>query len=322
MMRKWRPSLWFVLGGAMAGTLALSLAGLVAFRYLGPAWGYGEAAVALGLAIALLTTVLWLVLLRLLQRPISGLAAYAEAIRAAPDSVVPPPDHFGTKELHRMALSVIDMAATLANREATIRSFTDHVTHELKTPVTAIRAATELLDDDPDLTEENRALLRQLAGASEQMHRQLEALRQVAAAREMTPGGDCRLGDLADGLTAEHPALAIEVRGGDLVLPVSAEAMRIVLSHLAGNAVAHGATRLDIRCRDDAPGRTVTLSDDGKGISDGNRPHVFEPFFTTRRENGGTGMGLYIVARLLKSHGAEIALESVSKGAAFRISFP
>jgi hypothetical protein len=106
MTRKWRPSLWFVLGGAMAGTLAFSLAGLVAFRYLGPPLGYGEAAILLGLVIALLTTALWLVLLRLLRRPITGLAAYAAAIRAAPETAPPPPDHFGTKELHRMALSV------------------------------------------------------------------------------------------------------------------------------------------------------------------------------------------------------------------------
>jgi two-component system, OmpR family, sensor kinase len=322
MMRKWRPSLWFVLGGAMAGTLALSLAGLVAFRYLGPALGYGEAAILLGLVIALLTAALWIILLRLLQRPITGLAAYAAAIRATPDATVPPPDHFGTRELHRMAMSVIDMAATLANREATIRSFTDHVTHELKTPVTAIRAAAELLDDDPDLAPGNRALVRQLVGASEQMNRQLEALRQVAAAREMTRGGDCRLETLVDSLKAAHGTLAISLHGGDLSLPIAPEVMRILLGHLAGNAAAHGATRLDILCRDDETGRVVRVIDDGNGVSDGNRPHVFEPFFTTRREDGGTGMGLYIVARLLKSHGGAIVLEEAANGAAFRLSFP
>lgn len=221
-----------------------------------------------------------------------------------------------------MALSVIDMASTLADREATVRSFTDHVTHELKTPVAAIRAATELLDDDPGLSGNNRALVRQLVGASDQMNRQLEALRQVATARELKRGGDCRIDALADGLNGAHPELSIVIRGGDLQLPISCEAMRIALGHLADNASAHGATLLDILCLANAEGWTVTIGDNGRGISDGNRAHVFEPFFTTRREDGGTGMGLYIVARLLKSHGAEIALLPATEGAAFRISFP
>lgn len=321
MRRKWRPPLWLVLGGAMAGTLALSLAGLVAFRYLGPALGYARAAILLGLVIGLLTVALWLILLRLLQRPITGLAAYAAAVRAAPDAAPPVPGHFGTRELHHMALSVIDMAATLANREATIRSFTDHVTHELKTPVTAIRAAAELLEDDPDMGRESRALVRQLAGATQQMHRQLEALRQVAAAREIGQGGACRLDDLADALRADHPGLRIDIAGGGLVLPIAPQAMRIVLGHLAGNAAAHGASRLSVRC-EAGDGTAVFVGDDGTGISEGNRARIFEPFFTTRRGDGGTGMGLYIVARLLRAGGADIALDPAEAGAAFRITFP
>jgi len=317
MTRKWRPSLWFVLGGAMGGTLALSLIGLVIFRYLGPVIGFGEAAILLGAAIGLLTGALWLILVRLLQRPVTGLAAYAAAVRAAPDAATPQPAHFGTRELHRMALNVIDMAGTLADREATIRSFTDHVTHELKTPVTAIRAATELLEDDPALSPGNRALVGQIAGAGEQMQRQLAALRELAAAREVPLGGGGRLADLLPALGADHPGLQITAGGAERPLPLSPDALGIVLRHMADNAAAHGAGTL--RLTADAEG--LTIADDGKGISPGNRAHVFEPFFTTRRDSGGTGMGLYIVARLMKAQGAEIALVPASTGTTFRITF-
>ena len=318
MTRRWRPSLWSVLGGAMGGTLGLSLIGLVIFRYLGPVIGFGEAAILLGAAIGILTGALWLILVRLLQRPVTGLAAYAAAVRAAPDAATPEPAHFGTRELHRMAVNVIDMAGTLADREATIRSFTDHVTHELKTPVTAIRAATELLEDDPALSPGNRALVGQIAGAGEQMQRQLAALRELAAAREVPLGGGGRLADLLPSLGADHPGLQVTAGGAERPLPLSPDVLGIVLRHMADNAAAHGARAL--RLTADAEG--LTIADDGKGISPGNRAHVFEPFFTTRRESGGTGMGLYIVARLLKAQGAEIAIAPTPSGTTFRITFP
>ena len=68
---KWRPALWMVLGGALMATLALSFAGLVALRYLGPEIGFRNAAVGLALCIGAATSLLGWLLVRLLLRPIS-----------------------------------------------------------------------------------------------------------------------------------------------------------------------------------------------------------------------------------------------------------
>ena len=65
----------------------------------------------------------------------------------------------------------------------------------------------------------------------------------------------------------------------------------------------------------------MTLADDGNGISEGNRARVFEPFFTTRRAAGGTGMGLNIVRSAIEAAGGRITLEPSQSGAAFRIAF-
>ena len=65
----------------------------------------------------------------------------------------------------------------------------------------------------------------------------------------------------------------------------------------------------------------LVVADDGPGISPGNRAHVFEPFFTTRRDSGGTGMGLTIAANLLAAHGCTIRLCETGPGAAFEIGF-
>lgn len=314
---KWRPSLWLVLGGALAGTLALSFLGLVALRYLGPEIGFRTAAAILALIIAALTAVLWWLLLRLLLLPVTALAGYAASVRAAPHDPAIPPDHFGTRELSRMGASVIDMAATLQNREATIRSYTDHVTHELKTPVTAISAATELLEDSPDLSDEDRRLVAQIRGAGQQIEDQLEALRRIMRAREASHHGVCTLDDLQRDLRRDHPGLTLTMTGGDRPLPLARDGLAIVLRHLLTNAADMGADAVAIAVDENG----LSIADNGPGISAGNLPHIFEPFYTTRRDAGGTGMGLAITASLLAAHGAQIRAETATSGARFVIRF-
>ena len=141
IVRKWRPALWHVLGGALLGTLGLSLVGLVALRLLGPVLGYRWAAVILGGMILLATLVLGLLLNRLLLRPITALAGRAGDLNRDPMARAEPLAHYGTRELRDLGESVLSMAGRLQAREATIRSYTDHVTHEMKTPLSAMRAA-------------------------------------------------------------------------------------------------------------------------------------------------------------------------------------
>lgn len=180
--RKWRPALWMVLGGALLATLALSFGALVALRYLGPEFGFRRSALALAVGIGALTAALGWLMARLLLRPVKTLSEEAAALRRNPQHQLTPLPHFGTRELRDLALGITAMAADLQNRETSIRAFTDHVTHELKTPVTAIRAAAELLSEG-QLSEVDRRLLGQITGATDQMQTQLEALRRVTAAR-------------------------------------------------------------------------------------------------------------------------------------------
>lgn len=317
--RRWRPSLVFVLGGALCGTLALSLAGLLALRSWGPALGNRETALALAVLILAATAVLAWLLLRLLLRPIRALEAYALAAQGA--TPPPRPEHFGTRETHRTAQAVIAMATALRDREAGLRAYSDHVTHELKTPVSAILAAAELLEDGPPRSAEEARLLQDLSGAARQIEGQLAALRAAARARETRYLGRATLAGLAPRLRADHPGLEIGLIRADLPLPLAPEGLAIALHHLARNAQEAGARRLELTASAGPGGPVLEARDDGSGIPAALAPRIFEPFFTTRRDQGGTGMGLTILANLVAAHGGAVRCLPAERGAHLRLSF-
>jgi two-component system, OmpR family, sensor kinase len=213
----------------------------VALRYLGPEIGFRNAAALLALAIAAATAVLGWLTVRLLLRPIRALEQYALAQEQA--ALPEPPRHFGTRELHATARRIIAMAEALRHREATIRAFTGYVTHELKTPVTAIRAAAELIEDGGALSPDDRRLLSQIDGACRQIEAQLAALREAARARETRYLGDCTLTDILPQLARENPALTLSADGAAQTLPLSPEGLMLVLGPLLRNAAENGAAR-------------------------------------------------------------------------------
>lgn len=311
--RKWRPSLWLVLGGGLVGTLGLSFLGLVALRYLGPEIGFRQAVVVLATAILAGTAVLGWLIHRLIHRPLTALATHANAIRlghAAP----PAPRHIGTVEGRDLAVAVLSMANRLEDRATSLSSFADHVMHEMKTPVTSILAASELLEDTA-LPPEDARILAQITAAARQLADHLAALRRVTEARETGFRGAARLSDILADLRLAHPGLKIGAMGDDITLPLTPKGLQIVLAQLLSNAEKAGAGHVSLT----ATQGSLTIRDNGPGISPGNRDRIFDPFFTTRRDQGGTGMGLAIVRTLLLANGGSIRLLPDGPGAAFEI---
>jgi signal transduction histidine kinase len=321
--RKWRPPLALVLGGALAAVLALPLMGLATARLLAPALGPGGAQALVVGAVVGATALLAFLLWRLLYRPITALAARARAVTAGDGGPPAPLAHYGTAEFSELGRSVLEMTEALRNREAAVRSFTDHAAHELKAPLTGIIAAAELLAASKALGAEDRRLAETVHAAAARMQAGLDALRRAAAAREPVHRGTSSLAEVLPALAADFPGLAVVHRGGAVALPLGAEGLAIVLTQLLRNAAEHGARRVEIAAREGAEGPALRLADDGPGVSEGNRARLFEPFFTTRREAGGTGMGLAIVAGLLRAHGGAIRLlpGAPGTGAAFEITF-
>jgi signal transduction histidine kinase len=315
--RKWRPSLALVLGLTVAALLCLPVAGLIGLRWLGPMLGWGRAMAILALVVLLSAGLVAWVLWRILLRPITTLAARADAVVQRQPGALDPLPHYGTAEMGRLGAVVIGMGAVLTARETALRTYADHASHELKSPLTAIRGAAELLRGADLAAPDRDRLLSRIDEATDRMTALLAAQQAFARAQDPRFQGRSSLSGMLSHLAARHPALQLTLEG-DAHLPLSAEGMDLVLDHLLGNAAALGATAVRLT----GTGSGLTVADNGPGISTGNRDRIFDAFFTTRRADGGTGMGLAICRRLIEAHGGRITLEDqASPGARFRIDF-
>ena len=123
-------------------------------------------------------------------------------------------------------------------------------------------------------------------------------------------------------LVSPPARLSVSLGGQDLRCRMSAENLSIVLGNFAENSAQHGARQLAISAENRDEDVIISLQDDGDGILPGNRDRIFAPFFTTRRDSGGTGIGLSIVAALVSAHGGRANVVESNRGAAFEVRLP
>lgn len=318
--RKWRPSLALVVYAVLLAVLALPSGLIVLVRGLG---GKGLSTLEIGVLLAslLATLAIAFVLTRAVTRPIAALVLRTREIEQGGRDSIRPLDSYGTAELATLSQGFLDLASRLMDRTEYMRSFAAHVSHELKSPLTSIKGSAELMRDaGNEMTEaERQRFLDHIIVDADRLTRLVARLRELAQAEMPLARGETTLGAVAPDLGARFSPLAIHISGEDIRFAIPPEALGIILAHLAENSLQHGATEL-LLTAERAGGRAfLTIADNGRGISEGNRERVFQPFFTTRRESGGTGMGLDIVRAMLRAHDAEIDLLPSDTGASFRI---
>ncbi len=275
------------------------------------------AAVMLGGAF-ILGFVFW----RFISRPILALRTQSQDVASGLRPAPEPLAHYGVSELADLGQSVLSMAGVLSDRADALRTYTDHVTHELKSPVTSIVGAAELLETSGDQMppERRKRLIDTIHAEGLRMDALLSKLRELARVRILAGDSDTDLAEVVARVVATRPGLKIstDIAPG-LTVPLSPEALEIVLTQLLTNAEDHGATEVTIK--GDSQTGAIRISDNGRGVAEANRAKIFEPFFTTRRDTGGTGMGLNIVAAVIQRGGGTISLDPSDQGTAFRIAF-
>ena len=112
---------------------------------------------------------------------------------------------------------------------------------------------------------------------------------------------------------------------GEAALPplaIEAAALETILATLIENARQAGAQRLQIAVSREAVLCIIEVADDGPGIPPADRVRVFDPFFTSKRASGGTGLGLPIARALVENRGGSLELADGEPGARFIVRLP
>ena len=264
---------------------------------------------------------------RTITEPMRELVERTNLIGKGDRSALRPLRRHGTSEFARLSESFLEMARRLDMRSHFISTFATHVSHELKSPLTSIQGAAELLRDDvdePDMDDDDRRkFLDNIVADTERLAKISARLRDLARAENPVSVGVTTLVDTVATIRSSFAALDVRAAGElDTPFRVSEENAAIILSNLADNAMRHGSTVLKIFAVRQYASLVVTVADNGEGISPNNRAQVFDSFFTTRREHGGTGMGLAIVRAMLEAHGGTIRLVESVVGATFEVTVP
>jgi signal transduction histidine kinase len=281
------------------------------------------------LAVMLGTLAIGLLFSRTITLPMRELIVRAGRIGRGDREAFRPLAHYGTREFAQLSHSFLGMAEQLARRSDHIATFSAHLTHELKSPLTSIRGAAELLQDSVQdksggLTRaEQKRFIANILADTERLEGIAQRLRELARAESLPQNERTELGPVIDELRSRFPDSRITTTG-DLDRPVgmSGEKALMVLSHLADNAIRHHARIIRLEAHDERMMLRLTVSNDGEPISAPNRDRIFDAFFTTRRDSGGTGMGLAIARAVMTSHGGSIRLVPTGDGAAFELQFP
>ncbi|MFS4582776.1 sensor histidine kinase [Phaeobacter sp. C3_T13_0] len=287
------------------------------FRFLyGERFNLTKAAAFVALSTALIGYVFW----RFITRPIRLLIQRSQ--RAGHGAQAwEPPDQLGTREIEDLSKSFQSLTDRLQSKQAALKTYTAHVTHELKSPLTALKGATELLRDDDLLPSQKHQLLDTVDKGGKRMEDLLANMRAFSLADQSAVAGTCCLNDIHTEISAAFPALLIKVEKAAQLLPVGSSTLQIILTHMLENSQQHGAAKAVLTVYQDGPTTCLKITDDGRGISTGNVDKILKPFFTTKRDTGGTGMGLNIVKATMEAVGGRLSVVPADTGACFLLTF-
>ena len=221
--------------------------------------------------------------------------------------------------------------------EAMRRDFVGDASHELKTPVAAIRAAAETMEralaDDPAAAARFATRVRQdavrLSGIVSDL---LDLSRLETEPSSLTP---VRLDHVVQEeiervrAQAEEAGVAVNSQSRPVTVPGSTKDLALLARNLLENAVRYTPRggRISVEVAGDDGHATLSVQDTGIGIPSRDLPRIFERFYRVdrarSRETGGTGLGLSIARHVVERHGGRIAAESeLGGGSTFTVTLP
>ena len=241
-------------------------------------------------------------------------------------------------ELKQLADSFDDMVERLDQAFAQQRQFVADASHELRTPLTALQLTLDGVRSDPHATAQDyRDVAESAAAATARMRRLVEDMLALAEREQPPPHTLVALSSLAESVVDEMEPVAaqrkVEIRS---TVPASAIAvgdqlaLRRALTNLVENAIRYNREggHVMVEAAPAPPGHVaVSVNDDGIGIPAEGLAHVFDRFYrvdkSRSRAEGGSGLGLSIVAKIARENGGRVDVDSEpGKGSRFVLTLP
>ena len=278
-------------------------------------------------------------------RPLATVEATAERI-AEGDLTARLPDLKPNTEVGRLVNTLNMMLGRIeesfsarVESESKLRRFVADASHELRTPITAIRGFAELHRQGAVTGEEKtKELIGRIENESKRMGSLVEDLLLLARldqSREMKaePVNLSKLvSDAVESARAAGPNHVVDFSNPDEEIYALGDNDRIhqVVANLLANARTHtpAGTKIDVSVIQSEDGVRIRIADNGPGLSDKDQSRIFERFYRAdasrvRTDGEGTGLGLSIVDAVMRAHAGQVSVESeLGKGAAFTLFFP
>ena len=241
--------------------------------------------------------------------------------------------------LNMMLGRIEESFAARVDSESKLRRFVADASHELRTPITAIRGFAELHRQGAVTGEEKtKELIGRIENESKRMGSLVEDLLLLARldqSREMKaePVNLSKLvSDAVESARAAGPNHAVNFSNSDEEIYALGDNDRIhqVVANLLANARTHtpAGTKIDVSVIQSEDGVRIRIADNGPGLSEKDQSRIFERFYRAdasrvRTDGEGTGLGLSIVDAVMRAHAGQVSVESeLGKGAAFTLFFP
>lgn len=238
-------------------------------------------------------------------------------------------------EQRSQQLKLFEEQLRQAEKLMILGTLTSEIAHEVGTPLNIISGRVELL---AEREKANDKTVRDLAVINQQIERITKIIRSHLDITRKKKGEveSIHLNRLITGLLE---FLRLKLEKGKITVDLSiSDQLRVygdedqlqqvflnlfVNSIQAMNGAGKLSIRTSIRYRESGSFVEVQVQDTGKGIAAENLDKIFDPFFSTKKEDGGTGLGLPVVQDIIKRHGGELAVESeIGKGTTFYIWLP
>lgn len=245
----------------------------------------------------------------------------------------------GPDDVRRVGQQLEWLRLRLLELDADKARFLRHVSHELKTPLAALREGVALMQDGVtgELNPGQREVAQILHHNTLVLQGEIEALLRFNAAafeaRQLNRRETDLLALVEDQVESQRlqwqaRGLKVLVEGRPVSLPIDADKIAKAVSNLLSNAIRFspkgGILRITLSCHSGAV--RIDVIDQGPGVAPADRDHVFEPFYRGVRQPQdavrGTGIGLSIVQEYVAAHGGAVHLVEDGAASFFRIELP